>query len=97
MDILCYPVLVQAGSKHSVGSVALGLDLLKPWRVFSSANAYDAQVSPALHGEHSHHPSLMMPPRSTSSMPTTSITGILSCSGLHWLPIKLAKWIGEYL
>ena len=87
MDILSYPVLVQAGSRNSVGRVALDLDLLKPWRVLASADAHDATVSPALRREHSHEP-----PQVYLGYAYRKHHPVL-----QWLPTKLAEWIGENL
>ena len=89
MDILSYPVLVQAGSRNSVGRVALDsvgrvaldLDLLKPWRVLASADAHDATVSPALRREHSHEPhQVYLEYAYRKHHPV-----------LQWLPTKLAE------
>jgi hypothetical protein len=86
-DILMY--CMQSGGSQSKGSVALDLDLLKPWRVLASAAAaaQDDTEHPLLHhAKPQQAPKVWLEYANRKHHPA-----------LQWLPTKLAEWIGENL
>ena len=79
---------MQSGGKAR-GSVALDLDLLKPWRVLASAAAaaQDDTKHPLLHhAKPQQAPNVWLEYAYRKHHPA-----------LQWLPTKLAEWIGENL
>ena len=80
---------MQSAGSQSKGSVALDLDLLKPWRVlaFAAAPAHDDIEHPLLHhAKPQQAPKVWLEYAYRKHHPA-----------LQWLPTNLAEWIGGNL